>query len=287
MRPVLEVADIFRRHGDAFRAAQGSRLSAGSSAASWARSRRAAPPRSAGMSSSATTAARPRRLQFLPQPALPQVPGAGARQWLAERPRRTSAGSLFPRRLHRAGPGRRDRLPEQGGRLRHPVPGRRRDGPHHRRRSAPSRRRDRHHRGPAYLGADPDPSPARPLHRARAAASRSMARWIACRPGFFLPVHVLSRLFRRLFLERLLDAFEAGRLSFFGDLAALAEPAAFARHLAPLRRIACRVGGDDRGDCSPDGRASESTRANRRPGRRPDLWPSRGVWERRDGGRGH
>ena len=37
-------------------------------------------------------------------------------------------------------------------------------------------------------------------------------RWIACRPGFFLPVHVLSRLYRRLFLERLLDAFEAGEV---------------------------------------------------------------------------
>lgn len=63
-------------------------------------------------------------------------------------------------------------------------------------------------------------------------------RWVACRPGFFLPVHVLSRLYRRLFLERLLDAFDAGQLNFFGDLAALAKPAAFARHLAPLRRIA-------------------------------------------------
>ena len=63
-------------------------------------------------------------------------------------------------------------------------------------------------------------------------------RWVACRPGFFLPVHVLSRLYRRLFLERLLDAFDAGQLNFFGDLAALAEPAAFARRLAPLRQIA-------------------------------------------------
>ena len=63
-------------------------------------------------------------------------------------------------------------------------------------------------------------------------------RWVACRPGFFLPVHVLSRLYRRLFLERLFEAFDAGKLNFFGDLAALAAPAAFARHLAPLRRIA-------------------------------------------------
>jgi hypothetical protein len=59
--------------------------------------------------------------------------------------------------------------------------------------------------------------------------------WIACRPSFFLPVHVLSRLYRRLFLERLKIAFDASDLKFFGDLAALQEPAAFARYLAPLR----------------------------------------------------
>ena len=46
-------------------------------------------------------------------------------------------------------------------------------------------------------------------------------RWIACRPGFFLPVRVLSRLFRRLFLDRLMTLHSAGRLAFFGDLAAL------------------------------------------------------------------
>src|SRR6187200_3100329 len=48
-------------------------------------------------------------------------------------------------------------------------------------------------------------------------------RWVACRPGFFLPVRVLSRLFRRLFLEQLVAAHEAGRLHFFGDHAPLAE----------------------------------------------------------------
>jgi hypothetical protein len=61
------------------------------------------------------------------------------------------------------------------------------------------------------------------------------SRWIACRPGFFLPVRVLSRLFRRLFLDRLAAAHGAGRLAFHGDLAALADPAAFAAHRAPLR----------------------------------------------------
>jgi hypothetical protein len=62
------------------------------------------------------------------------------------------------------------------------------------------------------------------------------ARWIACRKGFFLPVRVLSRLFRRLFLEKLAAAHAHGRLSFFGDLARLADPEAFAANLAPLRR---------------------------------------------------
>jgi hypothetical protein len=61
-------------------------------------------------------------------------------------------------------------------------------------------------------------------------------RWIACRKGFFLPVRVLSRLFRRLFLEKLAQAHVAGRLAFFNDLAPLAEPDAFKAHLAPLRR---------------------------------------------------
>ena len=60
-------------------------------------------------------------------------------------------------------------------------------------------------------------------------------RWVACRPGFFLPVRVLSRLFRRLFLEKLLAAHDAGRLQFFGDHAALADAQAFAAYLAPLR----------------------------------------------------
>jgi hypothetical protein len=63
------------------------------------------------------------------------------------------------------------------------------------------------------------------------------ARWVACRPGFFLPVRVLSRLFRRLFIEKLQAAFDAGRLAFFGALARLADTAAFTQCLAELRRV--------------------------------------------------
>jgi Putative transposase/Transposase zinc-binding domain len=60
-------------------------------------------------------------------------------------------------------------------------------------------------------------------------------RWIASKLGFFLPVRVLSRLFRRLFLEGLAAAFEAGELQFFSDLVHLNETNAFAATLAPLR----------------------------------------------------
>lgn len=62
------------------------------------------------------------------------------------------------------------------------------------------------------------------------------SRWIACKPGFFLPVRVLSRLFRRLFLEGLAALHAAGRLAFHGDLGLFAEADAFASMLAPLRR---------------------------------------------------
>ncbi|MNS43072.1 putative transposase [compost metagenome] len=60
-------------------------------------------------------------------------------------------------------------------------------------------------------------------------------RWIACRTGFFLPVRVLSRLFRRRFLEALESAHQRGQLHFFGEYTELANVATFARWLAPLR----------------------------------------------------
>jgi hypothetical protein len=62
-------------------------------------------------------------------------------------------------------------------------------------------------------------------------------RWVACRPGFFLPVRVLSQLFRRLFLERLCEAHRAGKLQFFGEHQALDETKSFSDWLKPLRQI--------------------------------------------------
>ncbi len=61
-------------------------------------------------------------------------------------------------------------------------------------------------------------------------------RWVACKPGFFLPVRVLSRLFRRLFLDGLMALYRTGQLAFFGDLTGLADAEAFASYLAPLHK---------------------------------------------------
>jgi len=62
------------------------------------------------------------------------------------------------------------------------------------------------------------------------------SRWIAKRPDFFLPVRVLSKLFRRLMIEKLVAAHAAGQLTFYGAHAALANAKAFAAYLAPLKR---------------------------------------------------
>ena len=67
-------------------------------------------------------------------------------------------------------------------------------------------------------------------------------RWVPCRPGFFLPVRVLSRLFRRRFLEELAAAHARGQLQFFGEFAHLSDSAPFAQWLAPLRKIDSKRG---------------------------------------------
>jgi hypothetical protein len=65
--------------------------------------------------------------------------------------------------------------------------------------------------------------------------SLDSARWIASRPGFLLPVRVLAKLFRRLFLAGLIALHDAGQLRFFGSNAGLNDHCAFVRHLTPLR----------------------------------------------------
>ena len=77
-------------------------------------------------------------------------------------------------------------------------------------------------------------------------------RWVACKPGFFLPVRVLSRLFRRRFLEELDQAHHSGRLQFFGEYAATRRRARFRR----LARAAAR---------SANGSSMPSARSPGRP----------------------
>jgi hypothetical protein len=66
--------------------------------------------------------------------------------------------------------------------------------------------------------------------------SLDRSRWIAKRPDFFLPVRVLSKLFRRLMIEKLVAAHATGQLAFYGAHAALVDATAFAAYLAPLKR---------------------------------------------------
>lgn len=67
--------------------------------------------------------------------------------------------------------------------------------------------------------------------------SEDRQRWVGCRSGFFLPVRVLSRLFRRLFLEQLEQAYRDGCLAFHGAFSSLEDSTAFERHLQPTRFI--------------------------------------------------
>ena len=64
--------------------------------------------------------------------------------------------------------------------------------------------------------------------------SKDASRWVAFKPGFLLHVWVLSRLFRRLFIDGLMALHRSGELAFFGDLIGLSDPQAFATYLAPL-----------------------------------------------------
>ena len=126
----------------------------------------------------------------------PKCQGQTARAWLAERAGRTAARGLLPRGLHAAGADRRDRVPEQGRGLRPAVPHRRRDAADDRRRSEASGRPDRAHAVLHTWGSALTHHPHVHVIVPGGGFAPDGSRWIACRPGFFLPVRVLSRLFR-------------------------------------------------------------------------------------------
>ena len=181
----LEVADVFRHHGEAYRQAHVGHLGRVERRTMSAIELCRTAELGGHVRGMSVLRHDPHRLQFLSQPALPEVPGAGMPGMACCATGRTPAGSLFPCRLHAAGADRGDRLPEQGGGLHHPVQGRGRDAAHDRRRSQASGRRDRPHRGAAQLGPEPALPSAHPLHRA---GWRSVARPHALDP---LPTRLL------------------------------------------------------------------------------------------------
>ena len=125
-RPAIEIADILRRHGDAYR--RGPCRSSRSRRAARDERDRGVPHRGARRPRRGLRRLRhdARRLQFLPQSALSEVSGPSPSRVARRARSRPAAGSLFPCRLHLAGADRRDRLPEQGHRLCDPVQSRRR-----------------------------------------------------------------------------------------------------------------------------------------------------------------
>jgi hypothetical protein len=89
---------------------------------------------------------------------------------------------------------------------------------------------------PESIGTQAEPHPHVHMIVPGGGISLDGTRWMRCKPGFLLPVQVLSRLIRRLFLTRLADAHAAGRLAFFGEIEGLRHREAFTAHLAPLKR---------------------------------------------------
>ena len=244
-RPRLEVADVFRAHGAAWREANPGHVSLGQLKGhvgdrdlSNRRARRRTPRALRGLRAHA------RRLQFLPQPPLPEVPGRGG----AAMARRARGGTLcrsptITSSLLCPGGDRRDRV------LRSRTKGAVYDllfrsaadiAAHDRRRPEASGRAHRLDRRPLHTwGSALTHHPHVHVIVSRWRRGRRMGRAgpPAC-PASSCRVRVLlSRLFRRLFLERFAALNEAGRLAFFGDLTPLADAKrAFGAALAPLRR---------------------------------------------------
>ena len=234
-RPALEVADIFRDHGPAWRKANAGHVSLGQlkvmsaieSCRTVALGGHVMRCEDCAHTQIAYNSCRNRHC--------PKCQGAAALAWMAERKAELLPVPYFHVVFTLPAAIGDIAYQNKAVDLRSLVQGFRRDDAHDRGRSQAPGRQDRLHLGTAHLGLRDDPSSARPHDRA---GRWDIARRHAldrCRPDFFLPVRVLSRLFRRLMLEMLLAAHAAGRLQFFGDHAHLADSAAFKAYLAPLR----------------------------------------------------
>ena len=232
-RPRLEVADVFRAHGDAFLDRYGDTLSpeqrrvfrdimACRTAALGGHVERCD---RCGHQQIAYNSCRNRHCPKCQATAAAAVDG-GPRS-------RVVAGRIFSCRLYPAGGARPDRPAEPAGGLRPAVPRRRRDPAADRRRPRAPRGRDRLPRRPPHLGPEPPAPPPRPLRRAR---RRAFARRLALGrlpAGLLPPGRACSAASSGASSSRLLRAaFDTAKLSFHGKLAALADPRQFQRRLA-------------------------------------------------------
>ena len=234
---MLEVADIFRVHGPAWRQT----VPPEPGTAEGHVGHRTVPHRGAGWTCVALRRLRKAGdlLQLVPQPPLPEVPGERRTPLARGTSGRPAAGGVLPRGLHAAGHDRRDRLVQQGGALRPAVRRRRRDPAYHRRRSEASGRADRRDAGAAHVGLGADPPSPCPRHRPRrrpVTRRRALGRL----PARLLPAgaRALAAVPAPLPRRTRSSCIVAAQLRFFGEYAALADPAAFARWLAPLRASA-------------------------------------------------
>ena len=194
-RPKLEVADIFRRHGAAWRAANEAHLSLAQRRVMTA----------IEICRTAALGGHVERCEDCAHTRIaynscrnrhcPKCQWPAAQAWLAAREAELLAGAVLPRGVHAAGRDRRHRLPEQGQGLWTAVHGRRRDADHHCGRSQAPRCRHRRHRRPAHLGPEPRSPSARALHRAgrrhiagRRALDRLPARLLSAGARALAPV---------------------------------------------------------------------------------------------------
>src|ERR1022692_1716546 len=170
----------------------------------------------------------PRHLvQFLPQQALSKMPGHGARQMAGRKGGRVVAGPVFPRCIYGASKHRWPGTPECAPDLSHSISRGIGNAAHDCRGSQTSGRLDRLFGCAAHLGTNLHLHPHLHCVIPGGGISPDGASWVGCRKSFFLPVRVLSRLFRSKFLIYLRKAFREGKLRCHGEMAGLAKSGAF------------------------------------------------------------
>src|SRR5260370_3305848 len=240
MRPKLEVADIFRRHGDAFRAAQGNRLSHDQRKVMAAIEACRTPAlgghvercEDCGETRIAYNSCRDRHC--------PKCQGLARLQWLADR--RTELLPVPYFHVVFTVPAPIAAIALQNKALIYDILF-----------NAATQPIRVIAADPKHLGAEPGMIAI--LHTwgqtlthhphvhciVPGAGLGRDGRWVPCKPNFFLPIHLLSRCYRRLFLERLRTAFDAGGMVFHGEFARLRDPSEFGQYLKPLANIPCVV----------------------------------------------